>query len=63
MSMEVKEWFRLGAQGKQSMEDFGVKGVLGGSLRWLILKVGEPIRGSKSRVGLTSPLQLDTREG
>ena len=43
------------------MEDFGVKGISGGGLRWMILKGGEPIRGAESRVGLTSLPQLDTR--
>ena len=59
--MGGKEWFLLGTQGRQSMEDFGVKGISGGGLRWMILKGGEPIRGAESRVGLTSLPQLDTR--
>ena len=53
--------FRLGARGRQSMEDFGIKGRSGGRLRWLILKGLEPIRGSESRMGLTSPPHIDTR--
>ena len=60
MSMGGKEWFLLGTWGSQSMEDFGVKGRSGGGLRWMTLKGGEHIRGSESRVGLTSPPQLDT---
>ena len=42
------------------MEDFGIKGRSGGRLRWLTLKGGEPIRGYKSSVGLTSPPHIDT---
>ena len=44
------------------MEDFGVKGRSGGGLRWLKLKIGEHIRGAESRVGLTSPPHIETRE-
>ena len=47
--------FRLGAWGRKSMEDFCVKGRSCGGLRWLTLKVGGPIIGSESMVGLTSP--------
>ena len=50
-----KEWFKLCAQGSQSMEYFGVKGISGGGLRWLTFNGGEPIRGYESRVVLTSP--------
>ena len=46
MSMGRKELFRLGAQGKQSMENFGVKGISGGGFRWITLKGGGPIIGS-----------------
>ena len=42
------------------MEDFGVKGISGGGLRWLTLKGGEPIIGSESRVRLTSTPQIET---
>ena len=49
VSMGGKEWFRLGAQGRQYMEYLGVKGVSGGGLRWMKLKGGglseEPSRG------------------
>ena len=60
MSMGGKEWFQLGIWGRQSMEDFGVKGISGGGLRWTTLKGGGPIRGSESRVILTSPPQIIT---
>ena len=52
MSMEGN-WFLLGSQLRQSMEDFGIKGRPGGGLRWLVLKVGEPIRGAELRVVMT----------
>ena len=47
------KWFQLDALRSKSMEDFGVKGISGGGLRWLTLKGWEPIIGVKSRVGLT----------
>ena len=43
------------------MKDFGSKGISGRGLRWITLKGGEPIIGSESRVGLTSPPHIDTR--
>ena len=60
MSMGGKEWFLLGAWGKQSLAELSVKGKSGSGLRWMSLKRGEPIRGSVSRVGLTSSPHLDT---
>ena len=52
--------FRLGAQGRQSIEYFGVKGISDGGLRWMTSKVGETIIGYKLRVGMTSLPQIDT---
>ena len=60
MSMGGKEWFRLGSQGRQSMENLGIQGGSGGELRWLTLKGEGPIRGYDSRVRLTSPPHIDT---
>ena len=42
------------------MEDFYVKVIYGWGMRWLILKGGEPIGGSNSRVGMASPPHIDT---
>ena len=41
------------------MENFRTKGISGRGLMWKKLKGGEHIIGAESRVGLTSPHQLD----
>ena len=45
------------------MEYFYEKERLSGGLRWMTSKGGEPIIGTESRVGLTSPPQIDTGGG
>ena len=52
---DVKGKVLIMCSGRQSVEDFGIKGRSGECLRWLILKVREPITGSDLRVGLNSP--------
>ena len=49
------KYFRLGAQGSQSMEDFSINGRSDGGLRWLKFNGGGPIRRAESKGGLTSP--------
>ena len=53
MSMGGKEWFQLGAWGRKSMDNFGVKGISVGGFMWMTLKGAEPIKGLELRVGLT----------
>ena len=60
ISIVGKEWFRLCAWGRQSLAEFGIKGISGRGLRWLSLKGWKPIGGDILRVGLTSPPQGGT---
>ena len=61
MAMGEKECFRLGAQGRQYLKYFGVKGRYGLGLKWLTFNGGDPMRGANSWVGLTSSHKFDTR--